>query len=313
MSNAVTIGVFDGLHLGHRDILARALARARHPATPPSAGGRCIVVSFDPHPDLVLAKSFRALPPLTPLPEKRERLRELGVDAFEVLPFTRELASLSPEEFVERHLVGPFRPAWLVVGENFALGHRRAGDIPRLIQIGRSSGFEVDAVPMRMLDGLPVSSSRIREALAVGRVVEAGRLLGRRYRLSGTVVRGEAIGRTLGFPTANLRLHEEKLVPAHGIYAVWVHLEDAAPIPGAMSIGVRPTFGGQVPTLEVHLIDWSGDLVGRDLEVEFVDWLRREERFETPAQLSAAIQRDVAEVRVRLAGGARPEPWAPPV
>jgi riboflavin kinase/FMN adenylyltransferase len=312
MTNSVTIGMFDGLHLGHRDILARALDRAGRSAGAGRPSGRCIVVSFDPHPDLVLAKSFRALAPLTPLPEKRERLRELGVDAFEVLPFTRELASLSPEEFVERHLVRPHRPRWLVVGENFALGHRRAGDIPRLVRIGRSSGFEVDPVPLRMLDGLPVSSSRIREALAEGRVGEAGRLLGRRYRLSGTVVRGEAIGRTLGFPTANLRLHAEKLVPAHGIYAVWARLDpEAAPIPGAMSIGVRPTFGGHVPTLEVHLIDWTGDLVGRHLEVEFVDWLRGEERFEGPAPLIAAIERDVAEARRRLTALADPEPWAP--
>jgi riboflavin kinase / FMN adenylyltransferase len=303
MSDALTIGVFDGLHSGHRDILARALARAHE------GGGRCIVVSFDPHPDLVLAPSFRAFAPLTPLPEKREMLRGLGVDTFEVLPFTRELAALSPEEFVDRHLVNVFRPAWLVVGENFALGARRAGDIPRLRAIGATRGFAVDAVPLREVEGAPLSSTRIRNALAEGRVADAGRLLGRWYTLSGTVVEGDAIGRTIGFPTANLRLSEEKFLPALGIYAVWVRIGDARErIAGAMSIGVRPTFGGQATTLEVHLIDWSGELVGRTLHVELVDWLRPELRFENIGALTDAIAGDVAETRVRLASAREPGP-----
>jgi riboflavin kinase/FMN adenylyltransferase len=305
MSGAVTIGVFDGLHVGHLDILRRALERAR------ADRGPCVVVSFDPHPDLVLAKSFRAVPPLMPIPEKRDRLRELGVDAFELIPFTRELAKLSPEEFVDRHLVGPFHPSWLVVGANFALGAGRSGNPERLSAIGVERGFQVDAVPLRLVDGAPVSSTRIRECLAHGNVAEAGRLLGHRYALSCTVVNGDAIGRTLGFPTANLRLHEEKLVPAYGIYAVWVRLEgEARPIAGAMSIGIRPTFGGETPTLEVHLLDWSGELVGRTLEVEFVDWLRPELRFPDAAALIEAIRSDVAEVRRRLAADQPPVPRA---
>ena len=307
MSGAVTIGVFDGLHLGHRDILARAIDRAREDSGP------CAVVSFDPHPDLVLAKSFRALAPLTPLPERRARLRELGVDTVDAMPFTRELAALSPEEFVDRHLVQRFHPRWLVVGENFALGHRRAGDVARLTEIGRPRGFAVDAVPLRIEDGTPVSSTRVRELLAAGRVAAAGRLLGRRYRLSGLVVRGDGIGRTLGFPTANLRLLEEKLAPAHGIYAVWARiLPDPARLPAAMSLGVRPTFGGHIPTLEVHLIGWSGELPGRELEVEFVDWLRAEERFDDAAALIEAMRRDVIEAQDRLAHAPEPEPWTPP-
>jgi len=306
MSGAVTIGVFDGLHLGHRDILRRALERARED------GGPCVVVSFDPHPDLVLAPSFRAQPPLMPIPEKRDRLLELGVSALEVIPFTRELASLSPEAFVDRHLVAPFHPSWLVEGENFALGAKRAGNLARLATIGETRGFRVEAVPLRVVGGSPVTSSRIRDCLIEGRVEEAGRLLGRRYTLAGTVVRGEAIGRTLGFPTANLRLHDEKLLPAHGIYAVWTRRADEPrPIAGAMSIGVRPTFGGETATIEVHLLDWSGDLVGRWIEVEFVDWLRAEQRFESAAALSEAIRADVNRVRTLLAEDAPPEPWAP--
>jgi len=306
VSDVVTIGVFDGLHLGHRDILGRAIERARE------AAGRCIVVSFDPHPDVVLAKTFQAVAPLTPLPEKRERLAALGVDALDLLPFTREMASLPPEEFVDLHLVAPHRPSRLVVGENFALGHRRAGDVKRLLEIGRSRGFQVEAVPLRFVDGSPVSSTRIREALAAGRVDQAGHLLGRRYALGGIVVRGDAIGRTLGFPTANLRLHEEKLVPAHGIYAVWARIEESeARLPAAMSIGVRPTFGGDVRTLEVHLIDWSGELPGRALEVEFVAWLRGERRFDGPEPLIEAMKQDVRDARRRLEEAPEPAPWAP--
>lgn len=290
----VSVGVFDGLHAGHGQILARARARA--------GAGRLVVVSFDPHPDVVLRKAFEAAPPLTPLGEKRARLEALGVDAFDVLPFTRELAALSPEAFVDEHLVRPFAPGALVVGANFALGHGRAGTPARLAAIGAARGFEVEAVPLLERDGAAVSSTRIRALLAEGRVAAAAPLLGRRYGLAGRVVRGEAMGRALGYPTANLRLHEEKLVPANGIYAVWARPAGATEwLPGAMSIGVRPTFGGQARTLEVHLLDWDGDLYGRDLEVEFVDWLRPERHFASAAALVEAMDRDVAETRLRLA------------
>ncbi len=292
MSAALSVGVFDGVHLGHRQILERAIARAR------AAGGRCIVLSFDPHPDLVLRPDFRAEPPLTPMPEKRERLRALGVDELVVLPFTRELAATGPEEFVERHLVAPYRPFALVVGENFALGRRREGNVQRLREIGATRGFEVDAVPLVEMGGSAVSSTRIRALLGEGRVADAAKLFGRPYSLGGAVVSGDAIGRTLGFPTANLRLSDEKLVPAYGIYAVRARIGGEREWrPGAMSVGVRPTFGGQVRTLEVHLIDWNGDLRGRDLDVEFVEWLRPERRFDDTAQLVAAMRVDVSEAR----------------
>lgn len=291
----VSVGVFDGLHLGHRRILERALHQARR------RDGRCVVVSFDPHPDVVLAKTFRAPAPLTPIPEKRARLAAMGVDALEILPFTREMAALTPEEFVERHLERPFAPGVLVVGQGFALGKGRAGNVTRLRDIGRGLGFDVESVPLVEVDGGPVSSSRIREHLGAGEVAAAARLLGRRYNLVGRVVAGEAIGRTLGYPTANLRLHDEKLVPANGIYAAWTRLPGESMLrQGAMSIGVRPTFGGHARTIEVHVLDWSGDLVGRDVEVEFVEWLRAEERFESAEALVRAMDADVARVRRSL-------------
>ncbi len=302
-AGAVAIGVFDGLHLGHRALLERARARA--------AGDRVAVISFDPHPDVVLARNFHPVAPLTPIPEKRTRLAAMGFETLEVLPFTRELAALEPEAFVDQYVVRPFAPRALVVGEGFALGRGRSGDVARLTAIGREAGFEVEAVPIVLQDGAPVSSTRIRAQLGDGDVAGAAHLLGRLYDLTGTVVRGDAIGRKIGWPTANLRLHEEKLLPRLGIYAAWVRIErEAARRAGAMSIGIRPTVGGQTTTLEVHLLDWSGDLVGRTLQVELVSWLREEQAFGSLEELAHAIGEDVEEVRRRL-GVAHPALPAP--
>ncbi|MCC6652568.1 MAG: bifunctional riboflavin kinase/FAD synthetase [Candidatus Eisenbacteria bacterium] len=288
----VAVGVFDGLHRGHRVLFDRALALA--------SGGRCVAVSFDPHPDVVLAREFRALAPLTPLPEKQLLLARMGVE-LHVLPFTRELAGLSPETFVDEHLVRPFGPACLVVGADFALGRARAGNVARLREIGAERGFTVEAVDLLQEQGGIVSSSRIRDALAEGRVGEAAGLLGRRYSLTGLVVHGDKIGRTLGWPTANLRLHDEKLVPALGIYAVWARIAgDGEWRAGAMSVGIRPTFDGKLRTLEVHLLDWDGDIYGRDVEVQFVEWLRPELRFDGREALIEAIRADVENTRRRL-------------
>lgn len=290
--SAVAVGVFDGVHLGHAQILAVARRRADQHV------GRCVVVTFDPHPDLVLAKTFKAVAPLTPLPERRERLMALGADAVEILPFTREMASLEPEVFVARHLTEPHGMRALVVGANFALGRGRSGNVARLREIGAARGFEVDAVPLLEAGGGPVTSTRIRALLDRGNVAEAAMLLGRRYALSGVVVPGEALGRKLGVPTANLRLHEEKQVPAHGIYAAWARIAgETVWRPAAVSIGVRPTFDGKVPTIEAHLIDWDGEIAGRDLEIAFQEWIRPELKFESAGALVEAMRDDIAKVR----------------
>ncbi len=298
MSGAVAVGVFDGIHLGHQALLVRTRERA--------AGGSVVAVSFEPHPNVVLAREFRPYAPLTPLPEKHARFARLGVE-LHVLPFTRELAALEPDVFVRRHLVEPFAPRWLVVGEDFALGRGRAGNVARLRELGTRSGFEVDALPLHVAAGAPVTSTRIRALLAEGRVAEARELLGRPYGFTGLVVGGDRLGRTLGFPTANLRLHDEQLVPAHGIYAGWARpAGETAWHMGAMSVGVRPTFGGGLRTLEVFLLDWNGDLYGQDLAVAFADWLRLEQAFPDSESLVAAMTADVAEARVRLARLAPP-------
>jgi riboflavin kinase/FMN adenylyltransferase len=294
MANTVAVGVFDGLHVGHRALFERALSRAD--------GEGCVAVSFEPHPDVVLGREFRPMAPLTPLPEKRARLARMGVQ-LHVLAFTRELAALEPEAFVSRHLVEPFAPRWLVVGEDFALGRGRAGTVDKLRELGDRYGFGVEAVPLERRDGEPVTSTRIRELLGEGRVAEAARLLGRPYGFTALVVGGDRKGRTLGFPTANLRLHDEQQVPAHGIYAVWARVAgEAAWRMGAMSVGVRPTFGGGLRTIEVFLIDFEGDLYGRDLSVAFADWLRPEQAFPDAEALVRAMRADVATARERLAG-----------
>ena len=292
MPGAVAVGAFDGLHIGHRALFERARDRAQ--------GNACIAVSFEPHPDVVLAREFRPMAPLTPLPEKRTRLARMGVD-LHVLAFTRELAALEPEAFVTQYLVAPFAPRWLVVGEDFALGRGRAGTVARLRELGAGHGFEVEAVPLERRDGEPVTSTRIRELLAEGRVAEAARLLGRSYGFTALVVGGDRKGRTLGFPTANLRLHDEQQVPAHGIYAVWARIAgEATWRMGAMSVGVRPTFGGGLRTLEVFLLDFEGDLYGRDLTVEFAAWLRPEQAFPGPEELVRAMRADVDAARAHL-------------
>jgi len=296
---AVAVGVFDGLHIGHRALFERARDRAQ--------GNACVAVSFEPHPDVVLAREFRPMAPLTPLPEKRARLARMGVD-LHVLAFTRELAALEPEAFVTQYLVAPFAPRWLVVGEDFALGRGRAGTVARLRELGGGHGFEVEAVPLERRDGEPVTSTRIRALLAEGRVAEAARLLGRSYGFTALVVGGDRKGRTLGFPTANLRLHDEQQVPAHGIYAVWARIAgEATWRMGAMSVGVRPTFGGGLRTLEVFLLDFEGDLYGRDLTVEFAAWLRPEQAFPGPEELVRAMRADVDAARAHLAALGAPE------
>jgi riboflavin kinase/FMN adenylyltransferase len=291
---AVAVGVFDGLHLGHRAIVERALERAGR--------GRCVVVSFDPHPDVVLGKGeFRIPAPLTPIQERRARLRAMGVAELVVIPFTRELAALEPETFVAEYLVKPHALGSLVVGHGFALGRGRSGNVERLRAIGRDLGFEVDELPLLEVDGAPVSSTRIRALLGEGRVAEAAQLLGRRYSLDAVVITGEGIGRTLGYPTANLRLHEEKVLPRDGIYVARARLGgETLWRPAAMSVGMRPTFDGQTRTVEAYLLDWSGELPGREIEVEFVDWIRPELRFADTTELVKAMDGDVEETRRRL-------------
>lgn len=289
----LTLGNFDGLHLGHRAIIERARATAV------ARGGRVVALTFHPHPLAVLAPE-RAKPMIQSLHDRLAGLRGLGVDVAVVQRFTRTFASLAPEEFVEGFLLRSLRLLHVVVGYNVTFGRGRAGTAATLATLGARLGFEVETVGPVTVDGVAVSSSAIRKAIAAGDVGRAAALLGRVHRLRGRVVAGERRGRTIGFPTANLHVPPRVLVPADGVYAVRARL-DATAVPGVLNVGVRPTFGEARRTVETHLLDWDGDCYGRVVELELVARLRGERRFDGVDALRAAIAADVAQARRLLA------------
>jgi riboflavin kinase/FMN adenylyltransferase len=294
-TNVVAVGVFDGVHRGHLRILERAHDLAR------SSGAGLSVVTFEPHPDAVLGKT-PPRPPLTPVGEKRELLERAGAERVEILHFDRRMAGMEPEDFVRVHLIEPLGMTQLVAGVDFALGRNRVGDMRYLEQLGRGMGFRVEGVPLLQDPDGPVSSTRIRQLLSEGRVADVTRLLGRSFRLEAQVVSGRGLGRELGFPTANLELLEHQALPGDGIYAVWVRPAGGECHPGALSIGVRPAVGGGPRTIEVHVIDYQGELYGESLAVDFVEWLREERNYPDLGALSRAIAADVERARGILAG-----------
>ena len=290
----VTFGVMDGVHLGHRALVGRAVEIAR------AAGARVVAFTFDPPPSVVL-RDRPAEPLLTLLDERCALLREAGAEEVRVLRFDTQLAAKSPEAFLEEHVFPFGRVAALVLGYDFALGHERRGTPEFLAQLGTRWGFSVTTVPAVMDAGAPISSSRIRTALEEGRVEEAWRWLGRPYSVSGHVLRGDGRGRELGFPTANLGLPERRVRPALGVYAVWVRGLGAHRIPGVANIGHRPTFGGGEARLEVHALGPVGNLEGALISVDLVARLRQELKFNNPNELKDQIARDVARARACLA------------
>ncbi len=309
--SVVCIGAFDGLHLGHQALVRQALARAHVLGLPLAA------LSFEPLPREFFAPA--APPPrLGPVRAKVEGLRALGADVVGLLRFDARMAAMTPEAFVQRVLVQRLRAREVWVGPGFRFGHRRAGDIATLHTLGEAAGFVAGEIAPLVHDGERVSSTRIRAALVAGDFAAAAALLGRPYAVSGRVVHGQRLGRTLGYPTANLRFGGK--VPAlRGIYATRVRgVEDltgsAAPWPSVSSFGTRPTVGGVEPLLEAHLFDFDGDLYGRRIEVEFVARLRDEEKFSDLPALVAQMDRDAAQAR-RLLGpppASAPARAAPP-
>ena len=288
------IGAFDGLHLGHRALVRQAVARAR------ALEVGAVAVGFEPLPREFFARD--AKPPRLMLPRaKIEGLRELGADAVGLLRFDAKLAAMPAEAFVRELLVERLGVREVWVGPGFRFGHGREGDLALLRRLGEGAGFEAQAIEPVLLDGERVSSTRIRAALAVGDFDLAGRLLGRRYALGGHVVRGRQLGRTLGFPTANLR-HGGHRPALQGVYATLVHgvgdlTGDDRPWPSVSSFGTRPTVDGIEPLLEAHLFDFDGDLYGRRIEVEFVARLRDEEKFPDLAALVKQMRIDATRAR----------------
>lgn len=290
----VTVGTFDGMHRGHMLVVERTAARAR------ARNLASIALTFDPHP-LDVVNPSAAPPLLTLLPEKLELLAQSSVDYVVILPFTVELASLSPEDFVTRVLLRGLGMKELLIGHDHGFGRGRAGDVESLRMIGRRHGFPVEVVDaVRGSDAEPISSTAIRRAVAHGDLARASDGLGRRYAFDGRVSRGEQRGRLLGFPTINLEVgSRRKLLPPHGVYAVRVETRHAV-FGGMMNLGPRPTFGDDRVTLEVHLFDAVGDFYDATVKVEFVSRLRETMKFGGPAELIEQLHRDAEHARSAL-------------
>ncbi len=289
--SALTMGKFDGVHLGHRRLVETTVERAR------SLGLASAVLTWEPHPNAVI-RPGQPLQLLTSLEEKIELIGRLGPDLLIVAPFTAETMATSAEAYMRQIVAAaPLRELW--VGEDFAMGRGRAGDVPNLMAIGVELGFAVGAVSKVIVGGQPVSASRVRELLRAGDVAGAEPLLGRPFGLRGLVVQGDQRGRTIGFPTANLQIDPIHVLPADGVYACRVYLNGEG-LPAVTNIGVRPTFDGLRRTVEAHLLDWSGDLYGQSIRIEFTQRLRGEQKFAGIEALVAQIRSDADQARELL-------------
>jgi riboflavin kinase/FMN adenylyltransferase len=300
--SVVTIGVFDGVHRGHQ----RLLTRARQSGD--ALGLPVVAITFDPHPAQVVRPGSHP-PLLCTLRRRIQLLAEAGVDEVCVVAFTPEFSRLGPDEFAGAVLAGRLRARSVVVGENFRFGHRAAGDVTLLAELGGKHDFRVEAVPLLAEDGVAVSSSLIRDQLAAGETAAAALGLGRPHRVEGVVVRGQRRGRALGFPTANLEPPPFTAIPADGVYAGWLVVldregQDTTRWPAAISVGSNPTFGGTERVVEAYALDRDDlDLYGAQVAVDFAERLRGMARFSSAAALAGQMRLDVAQAR-RLVGPA---------
>src|SRR5690348_12239446 len=293
LGSVITVGTFDGVHIGHRDLLAHVTKRAAARSLP------SLLVTFDPHP-LEIVNPTAAPPLLSTTEEKLEAIAESGLEYAAIVPFTSALAGLDAAEFVERILIERFCVRELIIGYDHGFGRRRAGDVNMLRELGKRHDFAVGVVDAVSVAGLPISSSAIRRAVSYGDLTGAQRMLGRRYSFSGRVGRGDERGRLLGFPTLNVRIESaRKLLPPTGVYAVLVQSEHGS-FGGMMNLGPRPTFGDSALSLEVHLFDASGDWYESCVRVEFVQRLRDTLRFDSPDALVAQLRADERAARAAL-------------
>ena len=289
----VALGNFDGFHLGHQAVVNRAIQRGFHERR------RVIVATFDPHP----VSYFKPdLPPfrLTTLDQRQELFAHAGADAMLVFEFNAALASMDAKDFVAEVLAKQIGAAGVVTGDDFSFGKGRTGDVALLKTLGERHGVIAEAVPQVLLEGERISSGRIREALVAGDIGTATHMLSRDYAIAGVVQRGDARGRELGYPTANLSLGDYQR-PKYGIYAVRVAMDDGSERPGVASLGVRPTFDPPAELLEAHLFDFDGDLYGRVIEVALHAYIREEKKFGDVADLVAHMREDEAAARRLLA------------
>jgi riboflavin kinase/FMN adenylyltransferase len=296
---ALTIGNFDGVHRGHQALLAQVVAAAR------ARGLAAAVMTFEPHPREFFTPE-QAPARIANLRDKLDALRAAGIERVYIQHFNRRFAQLTAEEFVDRVLIDGCCLRWLMIGDDFRFGARRAGDVAQLRARAAGGGYDVVQCPTVSDEGERISSSAVRRALAVGDLHRAQRLLGRPYGISGRVQHGAKLGRSIGFPTLNLRIaHARRMRNAavHGVFAVRVHGLDTQPLPGVASVGLRPTVDDSGRwLLEVHLFDFARQVYGRLVTVEFVHKLRDEQKYDSVAELAVAIGRDAENARALLAG-----------
>ena len=294
--SVVTIGAYDGLHLGHRQLLERVVSSARQRSMP------AVLMSFEPTPK----EFFSAAKPPARLMRFREKFEELasaGIDVFYCPRFARAMREISAADFVRRILIHGLNTRHLVVGDDFHFARRREGGVEHLARAAAALDFELEQVPSVIADGVRVSSTAVREALATGDLKRATTLLGRPYRMSGKIVAGEKLGRKLGYPTANVDLRRRQSAVI-GIFAVRVHGLDGGPRDAVASVGSRPTFNGSKPLLEVHVFDFDGDIYGRYIHVDFIARLRDQQKFDSADELVAQMHVDADNARSILAMGA---------
>jgi riboflavin kinase/FMN adenylyltransferase len=290
---AVTIGKFDGIHLGHKKLIAELCEVADNHMLAP------VVITFDRHPDAVLNPEQVKLPIVGP-EQKKQLLAELGVSSLLNLTFDRELADLTPEEFVKKIVVDALKAQVVLVGESFRFGNRGAGDVNTLRELGAEHGFVIKVVTHATADGQKVSSTLIREKLDAGDVAGAAKLLGRNHRTTGEIEHGLKIGRTIGFPTANMSRDAEGYLPLDGVYSGWLYA-DSRRYPAALSVGINETFQAVPRLVEGYVLDQTDlDLYGKIVDFEYVDFVRATEKFDGVESLIEAINRDIDVVRNQL-------------
>lgn len=287
--NVVSVGTFDGVHLGHRELIRKIVELAR------IEGAMSTIVTFDPHPREILNPGDSRIKRLTTMDERAAELAALGVDQLVLIPFDRDFSLMDSATFIREVVWKQIGVSHFVIGYDHQFGRDRKGTVDTVRSAGQELGFLTTVFPRQDKGDSAVSSTRIRSLLQNGDVEAAGELLGRPYCLTGSVVRGDGRGRTIGFPTANLRITDpRKLIPAYGVYAVRVVIGDETH-PGVVNLGVRPTFDHSLPTVEAHLLDYAGNLYGCELQIRFVKRLRDERRFGSADELKEQIARDCAE------------------
>jgi riboflavin kinase / FMN adenylyltransferase len=295
---ALTIGNFDGVHRGHVALLGRLKEKAK------MIGGPAVALTFDPHP-VCLLQPKRCPPALSTPADRADLMQQFGADHVLMLGINHDMLDLRAAEFFDRILRAQLAPRAMVEGANFAFGHNREGNVDTLARLCADAGIDFVPAPPILVEGSPVSSSRVRAALTRGDVASAARLLGRYYRLRGVVGSGQKRGHSLGFPTANLE-QIQTLTPGDGVYAVRVEY-DGTTWPGAANVGPNPTFGEQARTVEAHLIGFHGELYGHELAIDFLERLRDARRFSGPSELAAQLKRDIEQAR-RFASQTKDKP-----